>query len=134
MMERNVTKCVTILKVVSHFYLRCYCGMGYETEAMVRECKCRRKCTGNKKKRCGGSEHASFYNTCKSWQLPANILTNRAAARTLVSLQCSLPSAGRFSPAAVCMLLETFLHFYKSNQLLFDNLHFVKSGKIGSCV
>ena len=65
--------------------------MGYGREAMVRECNCRQKCTGDKKKRCGGGAHASLYNTCKFWQLPASILTSTSAATgagTLVSLQC----------------------------------------------
>lgn len=41
----------------------CYCGMWYESEKKVKECKCRKKCKGNKKKRCGGAHHASLYNT-----------------------------------------------------------------------
>ena len=53
-------------KKTSFCFLRCYCGMGYESGKQSKECKCRRKCKGNKKKRCGGGHHASLYNTCKT--------------------------------------------------------------------
>ena len=53
-------------KKTSFCFLRCYCGMGYESGKQSKECKCRRKCKGNKKKRCGGRHHASLYNTCKT--------------------------------------------------------------------
>lgn len=52
-------------KSCSLFFRSCYCGMWYESEKKVKECKCRKKCKGNKKKRCGGAHHASLYNTCK---------------------------------------------------------------------
>lgn len=42
---------------------KCYCGMGYEIQAKSKECKCRRKCSGDKKKRCGGSKHTSLHKT-----------------------------------------------------------------------
>lgn len=63
--EECIATCKTNMFPYAALYKsrRCYCGMGYETEAMVRECNCRQKCGGNKKKRCGGGEHASLYNT-----------------------------------------------------------------------
>ena len=112
------------------FFLRCFCGMGYETEAMARECKCRRKCTGNKKKRCGGSVHTSLYNTCKFEQLHATILTNKAAtvaaaaaaaaAIMLVSLQCicSLQTQTDFRLLLQCMLFETYLGFLQVQSVI----------------
>lgn len=41
----------------------CYCGLRYGFERKVKECKCRKKCKGDKKKRCGGRHHVSLFNT-----------------------------------------------------------------------
>lgn len=42
---------------------RCYCGSKYEIKKNAYECKCRKKCKGNKTKRCGGQNHVSLYKT-----------------------------------------------------------------------
>lgn len=43
---------------------RCYCGVNLKSAKKVKECECRKKCKGVKKKlRCGGSHHVSLYNT-----------------------------------------------------------------------
>ena len=51
----------------SFHQFRCYCGVNLKSAKKVKECECRKKCKGVKKKlRCGGSHHVSLYNTCES--------------------------------------------------------------------
>ncbi|KAJ7394162.1 Prostaglandin G/H synthase 1 [Desmophyllum pertusum] len=100
--ENCVAKCKT--NMFSYAALqkgkRCYCGMGYESDSMVRECKCRRKCKGNKKKRCGGSKHASLFETyfCTERMKAArtidgmcNDLTNSAAGSRFYRFSRNVP-------------------------------------------
>lgn len=63
--EKCIAKCKTNMfsYAALHKGRKCYCGMGYEPQAMSKECKCRQKCSGDRKKRCGGSKHTSLYKT-----------------------------------------------------------------------
>ena len=45
---------------------RCYCGMDYPVTALRDRCNCRKKCTGDKKKICGGGKYMSLYRTCET--------------------------------------------------------------------
>lgn len=63
--ENCIARCKTNLFAYAalHKGKRCYCGMEYEPAMKAKECKCRKKCRGNTKKRCGGNRHISLYKT-----------------------------------------------------------------------